>query len=360
MRKKIFNFCLAFVLLIPAMFLLSACNDDKQPSKSPNGTTTEITNVYEDFVFDGNKFVGYVGEDAEIVIPSSYSIHNTNSDVYTMEYTIQDIINYGDTSSLDYEIWAEDLSNFDRYMLVGGMYNVSINGGEKTYVRVGEAEAYFTMVKETYTNLDTIISIELTDYTLTSEDKIDESNLTIISRPFLEMLSGKLESFTLEYNNKVVTFTQENYMQNMGVFEEIYDNGFLTGEIKYDIGNYLKFIPGDDFQVETISSLSPDQALGGGLFDTPALTSITIPASIQTIEDGVFANLTTLGNIVIESAEIYNALTNTSACGAVIAHATTVKVLKTIVDDIANINAYLNTTGGYTKTEEGEYYIYNK
>lgn len=172
--------------------------------------------VYEGFVFDNNKLIGYWGNETEIVVPSSYSIRNTNSDIYTIEYNIRDIINYGDESSLDYEIWAEDLNEYDIFILVGGMYNVSINNGEKQYVKVGEAEEFFTQVKEKYTDPTTKISIELTDYTLSEEDEINESNLTIIFRPFMEMLAGNLESFSMTYDGEKVDFTKENYLQQFG------------------------------------------------------------------------------------------------------------------------------------------------
>ena len=82
------------------------------------------------------------------------------------------------------------------------MYNVSINNGEKQYVKVGEAEEFFTQVKEKYTDPTTTISIELTDYTLSEEDEINESNLTIIFRPFMEMLAGNLESFSMTYDGE--------------------------------------------------------------------------------------------------------------------------------------------------------------
>lgn len=36
------------------------------------------------------------------------------------------------------------------------------------------------------------------------------------------------------------------------------------------------------------------------------------------------------------------------------------KFLKTVVDDAANINEFLNTDGGYSKTENGVYYIYSR
>lgn len=356
--KKIFSFCLVFALIVPAIFLLSACGG-KKPPKTPDNTT-ETVKVYEGFVFDGTQMTGYVGDDTEIIIPSSYSIHNTESDVHTIEYNIKDIINYGDESSLDYEIWAEDISDFDRFMLVGGMYNVSVNGGEKQYIRVGEAEEYFTTVKDTYTDPNTTIAIELTDYVLTPEDAIDESNFTVIMRPIIEIAAGQLESFSMTYNSQTVNFTKENYVENMGILMGIVGAGPLTGDLTYDIGNYIEFVEGDDFKVESISSLSPDQALGGGLFATPKLTSITIPASITTIVDGVFAGVTTMSDVVIESAEIYNSLTDTTACGSLIANTTNIKVSKNIVDSADNTNEFLNISGGYTKSQVGDYYVYTK
>ena len=316
--------------------------------------------VYEGFVFDDNKLIGYLGNETEIVVPSSYSIRNTNTDIYTIEYNIRDIINYGDESSLDYEIWAEDLNEYDIFILVGGMYNVSINNGENQYVRVGEAEEFFTQVKEKYTDPTTTISIELTDYTLSVEDEIDESNLTIILRPFIEMVAGNLESFSMTYDGETVNFTKENYLQQFAVFNEIISADSLKSNISYDVGNYIEYIEGDDYQVDTITSLSPDYVMGGGLFAIPQLTKITIPASITTIDEGVFEGISTLSSVIVESATIYNTLNELNACGNLITNATKIKVLKTIIEDTANTNEFLNTTGGYTRTEDGNYYVFTK
>lgn len=316
--------------------------------------------IYSDFVFDGNSIVGYIGDSEEIVTPSSYSVYNTKSDVNIVDYKITDIINYGDESSLDYEIWAENISDYNRFLLVGGMYYVSVNGGEKQYVEVGQAEGYFTSIKETYTDQNTIISIEFGDYVLTSESQVEESNFTIIMRPLIEMVAGKLESFTLEYNNNVVNFTKENYLQNMNIFNEIMSAGSITSEIKYDIGNYLLFVEGDDFKVENIKSLSPDQALGGGLFNVPSFTNIVVTENIKTIDDGAFANVTSISNVVIESDEVYNSLVDVQSCGGLIQNATTIKVLKSIVDNLNNQNDFLNNDQNYTKTEEENFYVYSK
>ena len=351
--KKFLRLCFALVLIVPALFLLSACviKDPIVPSDPA---------VYEGFVFEGNKMIGYVGDETEIIIPSSYSIQSTDSDVCTVEYNIKDIINYGDESSLDYEIWAEDITDYDRFILVGGMYNVCINNGEKQYIRIGEAEEFFTQVKKEYTDLSTTITIELTDYTLTPEDKIDESNFTCVTRPFIEMVAGKLESFSYTYNGETVNFTKENYLQQYQKFLAIIQNGLLAGDITYDIGNYIEFVEGEDHQVDTITSLSPDYAFGGGMFAAPPLTKITVSDSIATIEENVFDGITTLADVVIESEAIYTSLTNLNACGDLIEHATKIKVLKSIVDKAENVNAFLNDDANYTRSEDGDYYVYTK
>lgn len=347
MKKKIFGFCLALVLIVPTLFLISACG-----SKNPQ--------VYENFVFDENKMIGYLGEDTEIVIPSSYSIRET-SDSYTLKYNITDIINYGDESSLDYEIWSPEISEFERFILVGGMYDVSINGGEKQYVKVGETEAFFEQVKKDYTDPSTTISIELSDYVLTPEDEIDESNFTIIIRPFMEMLAGRLGSFSMTYDGNIENFTRQNYIEKYPLLLEIAIAGPLTGNITYDIGNYIEFIEGDDYKVDTISSLDPSYVLDGGEFFKPLqLTTVTIPSSITTIETGAFDSISTLNSVIVESKDIYNSLTDITSCGGLISNATSISVLKEIVDDVNNTNEFLTVNGGYTKTENENYYVFTK
>ena len=49
MKKKILSFCLAFALIIPAIFLLSACGDDKNTIKKERVNTAEIVSVYQDY-----------------------------------------------------------------------------------------------------------------------------------------------------------------------------------------------------------------------------------------------------------------------------------------------------------------------
>ena len=49
MKKKILSFCLAFALIIPAIFLLSACGGDKGSTKQERTNTAKIVSVYQDY-----------------------------------------------------------------------------------------------------------------------------------------------------------------------------------------------------------------------------------------------------------------------------------------------------------------------
>ena len=49
MKKKILSFCLAFAVIVPAIFLLSACGGDNDPPKKDRTNTAEIVSVYQDY-----------------------------------------------------------------------------------------------------------------------------------------------------------------------------------------------------------------------------------------------------------------------------------------------------------------------
>lgn len=49
MKKKILSICLTFVLIIPAIFLLSACGEDKGSIKKDRMNTAEIVRIYQDY-----------------------------------------------------------------------------------------------------------------------------------------------------------------------------------------------------------------------------------------------------------------------------------------------------------------------
>ena len=49
MKKKILSFCLAFAVIVPAIFLLSACGGDNDTPKKDRTNTAEIVSVYQDY-----------------------------------------------------------------------------------------------------------------------------------------------------------------------------------------------------------------------------------------------------------------------------------------------------------------------
>ena len=101
-------------------------------------------------------------------------------------------------------------------------------------------------------------------------------------------------------------------------------------------------------------------------FNCNNLISITIPSNIGSIGDSAFGACYNLTTVVIESVGVYNSANGVGrfVVGDLLEYATTVYVLKTIVDNPDNTNEYLNNTSNFTKAdgigEYSEYYVYTK
>ena len=95
----------------------------------------------------------------------------------------------------------------------------------------------------------------------------------------------------------------------------------------------------------------------GAFINCSSLTSITIPSSVTSIGADAFSGCSKLTSVTIESNYAYKTATSTSACGYLLQKATTVKVLKSCVD---GSNTFLESTGGFTRSESGDYYVYTK
>lgn len=84
MKKKILSFCLAFAVIVPAIFLLSACGDDKNTIKKERVNTAEIVDIYQDpsagvYV----EVTGFEHTDWEFISNSGYN-------ACTLEFSIND------------------------------------------------------------------------------------------------------------------------------------------------------------------------------------------------------------------------------------------------------------------------------
>ncbi len=109
------------------------------------------------------------------------------------------------------------------------------------------------------------------------------------------------------------------------------------------------------------SIVIPEQVryLGQAVFrNCTGLTSVEI--SISGIGANCFEGCTNLTTVIVKSSFIYKILDSSDGAYGLIANATTIKVLKSIVDNTYYTNTYLNDSSIYSKTSSGDYYIYTK
>ena len=81
MKKKILSFCLAFAVIVPAIFLLSACGDGNDPPKKDRTNTAEIVSVYQDY--QASLYVEMTGFEHDEYELTGSSRHNL-----TLEFSI--------------------------------------------------------------------------------------------------------------------------------------------------------------------------------------------------------------------------------------------------------------------------------
>ena len=84
MKKKILSFCLAFALIIPAIFLLSACGGDKNTIKKERVNTAEIVDIYQD------SSAGVYVEVTDFEHTDWEFISNSGYNACTLEFSIND------------------------------------------------------------------------------------------------------------------------------------------------------------------------------------------------------------------------------------------------------------------------------
>lgn len=322
----------------------------------PEGNVTIYADVsqseiYKDFSIFNGSLTSYYGNETDIVVPTSYSLYDTGNNERTIKLDSQQEL-----------LTFSQGKNYLTY--VSGQYYVTPTIGdetlEETFVSASQVETYFENLIQTANSSNLSVEIKLTSYDVNVGDVTTEAHLGAYMRPFIEVSQGYLSSFIMEIEGQeeAITVTQENFDEQMSVIENIFSDGLDEGtQMSFTYGNYCLITEGDDFEITSIdiNSISTETA-----FSDSAIESIVIPSTITNIANRTFENCTNLTSVTVESATVYNSLTNLSACGNLIEKATTIKVLKTIVDDTTNANEFLKTTGGYTKTEDGNYYIYSK
>lgn len=171
--------------------------------------------------------------------------------------------------------------------------------------------------------------------------------------------------------------TEVNYsVTNCDLFYNSYIFGFagVDGDgVTLNVGANVQKIPAYMFCVSSGNSYLPKliavnfdensvcTTIGSYAFGyAENLASFDLPASVQEIGNNAFYWCRKFKSVNVDNSVLYNSLTSLTASGYYINYATTIKVLKSIVDDSNNSNTFLNDTTKYAKTEEGNYYIYTK
>ena len=81
MKKKILSFCLAFAVIVPAIFLLSACGGSNDTPKKDRTNTAEIVSVYQDY--QASLYVEMTGFEHD-----EYELIGSSRNNLTLEFSI--------------------------------------------------------------------------------------------------------------------------------------------------------------------------------------------------------------------------------------------------------------------------------
>ena len=156
-----------------------------------------------------------------------------------------------------------------------------------------------------------------------------------------------------DYNNQSISVEDfYSYVNSLSTISEMYTIEF-TGTFMQDV-----LVEGDDY---TVTSLG---GFGSIFMHLGMANSITIPSTITHIENNIFDpsdDIVFATQFTIESGYVFqNAGMDGEECGGLLAHATTVKVLASLIDDEGLTNEYLDSSGSFTRAKEGDYYVYTK
>ena len=215
---------------------------------------------------------------------------------------------------------------------------------------------YLGNVNNPYYYLITYADVNATDYSV-------HSSTRYINR---SSINSRVENLTIEGVNTdfisedgVCDYHKLNSLKTINVnpdnlYYTVYENVLYNKD-----KSVLLMFPSNDYAEDgnTKSFVIPDfvTTIGGYAFERCwNLKELFIPSSVILIEEHAFSDNQRLKTIIIESAYAYNNVPT------LLSYATTVKVLKTIVDDEANTNEKLSDTSKYTKTSEENYYIFTK
>ena len=274
MKKKILSFCLAFALIIPAIFLLSACGGNDTPKKDRTNTA-EIVDIYQD------SSAGVYVEVTDFEHTDWEFISNSGYNTCTLEFSINDgewftgsiVQDFYDENgkgvyqilNANYQLGDSEITSYS--VLMTGQ---TVSPGEITVsVRIPESDKYYPSAgseKQSYTlkqYIQTSLEIEFMDglydlgsmgYSDTKEeryafyrDSADPYNIKI-GKFYSEENTEENNNGEFKHELKALTSEEEN-----AVFTE------LNLEYKVVTYNSKYMILHEDNESVDISSIENDE-----------------------------------------------------------------------------------------------------
>lgn len=181
------------------------------------------------------------------------------------------------------------------------------------------------------------------------------NNIVAFGNAIFSETNGNLTNLTLPFIGMSKDATGKNALFG-SIFGEIENENSVAINQKCSYDENITFYIPKKLKNITITDITqvPFYAFSG----CSNLSSITLSKNITILDSYSFYDCEGLETVIIESANIYNTIT-TSSYDYLLEYVTTIKVLKSIVDNEENSNKSLNSKN-YDKTEDGDYYVYTK
>ena len=239
-----------------------------------------------DFIFSGNKVIGYVGNETNITIPTSYSIEKTphNSFVFT---------------GREFELETPEARNKMGMLYALKNYTVYLNGqSEGICCENGFIDFMSLMgnpidpaVFPLSVELPEDLTFELTEAELEREQEPGEPDETEFKKVALEFL----QNFYVQFGENSEEILCQDYDDFVSKLNEIMPEGpkpeYFPLKFRIDYASY-KYVEGDDYQVEAIGNFSLTPS-------TSEPVVLTIPSEIS-IDMLAFSDITHEFSVVFE------------------------------------------------------------
>lgn len=290
--------------------------DPDEPGTDEPGTDEPeepvVTTSVSDFKFNGNTITSYIGNETEVVVPTSYSLGELKTITYQVEdgmveggifidEIITPILESGQTVKF---IFADDSSvevDFDEYFMDPAMSMEAVAFEIQEYEFIEGDDIQVTAMEGTFANNKTIVSVDL-------------------SQTSIKTLSGAFRHCTSLENVLLPTTIEEitNGCFNACAFESI-DlsninlkslDGFQNASIKtITLPNSLNYINGYTFKDSNLEyiDLSNTQitSLSSGTFSMcEKLTYVILPSTVTEINRMCFQGCSALETLVIPTQEV--------------------------------------------------------